>query len=294
MQKVIARRVNVNVVDNEGNNCLHLALHKDAFFHSEVEPMAILDTCAFKLSLDLKDRTCNVVVASSLFHFGANFYQKNMENKTPVDLIMDENLKEKLTAILPPLCTYCKTNFASKFQPCQHSVLCSECQICITCETCPTCQQPVFGPGEFESQKLDGKLLHGAAKKLGSQWQQVDAPTFGKFTKLSQPKPSTSQPKPSASQPDESLNLGKEHLHNVAKNIGIKWQQVGRELGIRQADLDIIRHDYPYNVVEQTFQMLHKWFQSCDPAKRTLGTLKEALTEMECFNALEHLSSDVN
>eukprot|EP00106_Octopus_bimaculoides_P015595 XP_014783037.1 PREDICTED: uncharacterized protein LOC106878359 [Octopus bimaculoides] len=241
MQKVIARRVNVNVVDNEGNNCLHLALHKDAFFHSEVEPMAILDTCAFKLSLDLKDRTCNVVVASSLFHFGANFYQKNMENKTPVDLIMDENLKEKLTAILPPLCTYCKTNFASKFQPCQHSVLCSECQICITCETCPTCQQPVFGPGEFESQKLDGKLLHGAAKKLGSQWQQV-----------------------------------------------------GRELGIRQADLDIIRHDYPYNVVEQTFQMLHKWFQSCDPAKRTLGTLKEALTEMECFNALEHLSSDVN
>ncbi|XP_014783439.1 uncharacterized protein LOC106878668 [Octopus bimaculoides] len=36
--------------------------------------------------------------------------------------------------------------------------------------------------------------------------QQVDAPTFGKFTKLSQPKPSASQPEPSTSQHEPSTS----------------------------------------------------------------------------------------
>ncbi|CAJ1099318.1 Hypothetical predicted protein [Octopus vulgaris] len=47
-----------------------------------------------------------------------------------------------------------------------------------------------------------------------------------------------------------------------------------------------------YNIVEQGYQMLLKWFQSCDPAKRTPQTLKEALLETECFSALECLLSD--
>ncbi|CAJ1099322.1 E3 ubiquitin-protein ligase MIB1-like isoform X2 [Octopus vulgaris] len=66
----------------------------------------------------------------------------------------------------------------------------------------------------------------------------------------------------------------------------------GRELEITDEDLQIVRHENPYNIVEQGYQMLLKWFQSCDPAKRTPQTLKEALLETECFVAAECLLSD--
>ncbi|CAJ1099295.1 ankyrin-3-like isoform X22 [Octopus vulgaris] len=65
-----------------------------------------------------------------------------------------------------------------------------------------------------------------------------------------------------------------------------------RELEITDEDLQIVRHENPYNIVEQGYQMLLKWFQSCDPAKRTPQTLKEALLETECFVAAECLLSD--
>ncbi|CAI9725073.1 ankyrin repeat RF_0381 [Octopus vulgaris] len=68
----------------------------------------------------------------------------------------------------------------------------------------------------------------------------------------------------------------------------------GRELGIKQVDLNIIRSDFPNDTAEQGFQMLYKWFQCCDPANRTLKTLTEALKEFECFDALECLSLDTN
>ncbi|CAI9743469.1 E3 ubiquitin-protein ligase MIB1-like [Octopus vulgaris] len=68
--------------------------------------------------------------------------------------------------------------------------------------------------------------------------------------------------------------------------------QRGRELEITQDDLEIIKIDHSYSVMEQGSQMLLKWFQSCDPAKRTPQTLKEALLETECFTALECLLSD--
>ncbi|CAI9744116.1 repeat, PH and SEC7 domain containing secG-like isoform X17 [Octopus vulgaris] len=68
----------------------------------------------------------------------------------------------------------------------------------------------------------------------------------------------------------------------------------GRELGIKQHDLDIIKLDHSHSVREQSFQMLLTWFQSCDPAKRTLQILKEALERTECFIAIECLSSEFN
>ncbi|XP_029654209.1 receptor-interacting serine/threonine-protein kinase 1 [Octopus sinensis] len=95
-------------------------------------------------------------------------------------------------------------------------------------------------------------------------------------------------------EPVESVNLDEKLLHSVAKKLGNKWQQLGRELGIKQVDLNIIKSDFPNDTAEQSFQMLYKWFQCCDPANRTLKTLTEALTEIECFDALERLSLDTN
>ncbi|CAI9744103.1 E3 ubiquitin-protein ligase MIB2-like isoform X14 [Octopus vulgaris] len=68
----------------------------------------------------------------------------------------------------------------------------------------------------------------------------------------------------------------------------------GRELGIKQNDLEIIRQDYPLDVVEQGFQMLLKWYRDNDPEKRTLPILKEALEKTEYYDALECLSSEFN
>ncbi|CAJ1099265.1 E3 ubiquitin-protein ligase MIB2-like [Octopus vulgaris] len=73
-----------------------------------------------------------------------------------------------------------------------------------------------------------------------------------------------------------------------------KQRSSWRELGIKQVDLDIIKSDFPNDTAEQSFRMLYKWFQCCDPANRTLKTLMEALTEIECFDALERLTLDTN
>ncbi|CAI9744090.1 ankyrin-3-like isoform X22 [Octopus vulgaris] len=71
-------------------------------------------------------------------------------------------------------------------------------------------------------------------------------------------------------------------------------RRVGRELEIKQTDLEIIRHDYPQSVREQGFQMLLKWHQLCDREKHTLQILKAALKETECYDALKCLPSEFN
>ncbi|CAI9743513.1 repeat, PH and SEC7 domain containing secG-like isoform X17 [Octopus vulgaris] len=73
------------------------------------------------------------------------------------------------------------------------------------------------------------------------------------------------------------------------ENYGLsdKTSSGGRELGIKQIDLNIIMYDHFHTVVEQGFQMLLKWYQGCDPAKRTLRILKEALERTDCHDALE-------
>ncbi|CAJ1099353.1 E3 ubiquitin-protein ligase MIB2-like [Octopus vulgaris] len=79
---------------------------------------------------------------------------------------------------------------------------------------------------------------------------------------------------------------------NVARQKDFIHQR--RELGIKQVDLNIIKSDFPNDTAEQSFQMLYKWFQCCDPANRTLKTLTDALKEFECSDALERLSLDTN
>ncbi|XP_014767636.1 uncharacterized protein LOC106867311 [Octopus bimaculoides] len=81
-------------------------------------------------------------------------------------------------------------------------------------------------------------------------------------------------------------------LQVVAQLLGSKWQQVGRNLGIRNVQLEIIKLDNPLNTKEQSFQMLYKWYASCDQERRTLETLREALEAAECFEALQCLPSE--
>ncbi|CAI9726805.1 E3 ubiquitin-protein ligase MIB2-like [Octopus vulgaris] len=125
----VSKGADVNAVDKDGNNCLHHVL-KRKLFHSESEEMDVLDEICSQLSLNKEDRLSAVAVACYLAEEGANFHHKNKKNRTPLDIICNSNLKEKLNRFVSIhlQCLLCKDNQATvKFYPCKHTVTCSNC-----------------------------------------------------------------------------------------------------------------------------------------------------------------------
>ncbi|XP_029653038.1 E3 ubiquitin-protein ligase MIB2-like isoform X2 [Octopus sinensis] len=274
IRQLLARGADVNAVDRNGNNCLHLAVEKEVF-HSEGETLSILDECCIELKLNEENRLSGIVVASYLAHQGASFYHINNKKKTPLDLIKNRNLKENLqTFLLSQLpCLFCEDKEATvTFHPCGHCVLCLECCPKHLPKRCLKCRQPVSGRSGFDGPKLSDKAVQTVAEP-----DEIPKPVKKPLKK---------------SQSIESSNLEENHLLRVAKNLGSNWWQVGIFLEIKYNQLDIIKSNNVNNTEEQGFQMLHKWFTSCDPEKRTLRTLRDALREAECFAALQCLPSD--
>ncbi|XP_029657066.1 E3 ubiquitin-protein ligase MIB2-like isoform X2 [Octopus sinensis] len=293
MQRLIARGTNVNVVEHGGNNCLHLALKRKNNFHSEVEHMTMLDQFCVELKLGNEERCSGVVVASYLAHHGANFYCKNKSGRTPLDLIEKENLKKMLKTLFSPQCVFCEDEVATEtFFPCKHLSLCKKCCPQKIPKRCPMCRQNITSKNSLEGPKSSKPEVQMLAeppvnrtfevKEIQKLTEPVEAPTHGKFSKVSEPTSSTTKPV-------ESPVLDEKFLQDVAQNLGGKWQQVGRELGIKTVRLEIIKNDNPLDTVEQSFQMLRRWFTTCDPETRTHRTLGEALEKFECFDALECL-----
>ncbi|CAJ1099284.1 E3 ubiquitin-protein ligase MIB2-like isoform X3 [Octopus vulgaris] len=118
--------IDANVVHKEGDTPLHWAvrgqrydtvlkmLNKTKRFHSEVEPLSILDKFCKDLKLGNEERCSGVVVACYLAHHGANFYCKNKIGRTPLDLIEKENLKKTLKTLFPPQCVFCEDEIISQ------------------------------------------------------------------------------------------------------------------------------------------------------------------------------------
>ncbi|XP_029652081.1 E3 ubiquitin-protein ligase MIB1-like [Octopus sinensis] len=280
MQKLITKGAKINAVDNEGNNCLHLSIKRNVF-HSEEEHIDLLDECCNELRTE--KRLSGVAIANYLARLGGDFHCKNTDCFTPLDLLQKADLKEKFKRAFPLQCVFCEDEVATeKFLPCKHLLLCKKCSPRKMPKRCPMCGQNITSKSSLVGRQSSKREVQVLADSVVSQMFE---------DKGVQTDPLSSQ---STSQQGESVNLGEEHLHSVAKNLGSKWQQLGRELRIKQVDLDVIKYNYSNDVVEQSFQMLYKWFTSCDPPKRTLGTLKDALNKTECFDALEHLSIDVN
>ncbi|XP_029652129.1 serine/threonine-protein phosphatase 6 regulatory ankyrin repeat subunit B-like isoform X2 [Octopus sinensis] len=277
--KLIAIGANINAVDGDGNSCLHLAV-KTEVFNSEDAPMDLLNECCTALTLKNEEMLSGIVVARYLASQGADFHHKNNKNNTPLDLIKDPNLREKLETFLPPQCLWCRNKAATtKVHPCGHLVICKGCSN-VPLQQCLKCLKPVISRGRVEAPKFEDRCVQTEAtcQELGAASQAIEAPTRGK-----------SEPTSSTSQPVESPVLDEKFLQDVAQNFGGKWQQVGRELGIKSVQLEFIRYDYPYNTVEQSFQMLRRWFTTCDPETRTHRTLRKALDKFECFDALKCL-----
>ncbi|XP_029656409.1 E3 ubiquitin-protein ligase MIB2-like isoform X2 [Octopus sinensis] len=260
IHKLIINGANINAVDNDGNNCLHLSIIKKEMFHSEVEPIPILDECCRELQLDMDRRLSGIVVLSYLASQGANLYHRNKKKKvTPLDYIKDQHVKENLKTFLQSLCRWCQEKKATvTLHPCQHTVICQNCCSQMTFKQCPICRQHILRKSGFVCPKSEEKAVQTVAESF------------------------------------DSVMVEEKHLHWVSRSLAGKWQELGRELGIKQDDLEIIRHDYSSSVVEQGFQMLLKWCRSNDPEKRTLRILKAALERTDCFGAIECLSSEFN
>ncbi|CAI9744532.1 E3 ubiquitin-protein ligase MIB2-like [Octopus vulgaris] len=213
LQKLVSHGAELDALDADGNNCLHLAVVKKDKFHSEEETGEHLDYFWKRLRLEKEDKLCGTVIACYLGRLGANFHQKNNSGKTPVDLIVSD-YQEKIKELFPSFCLLCGVKEVSvTLLPCGDKVICRKCYEDTQPHVCPKCQKPI-----------------------------------------------------------ESYNIR------------------GMELGIRHVELEMIRHDYPFDTVEQSYQMLLRWFRGCDPMERTLETLIKALEQYECYAALERLS----
>ncbi|XP_014782788.1 26S proteasome non-ATPase regulatory subunit 10 [Octopus bimaculoides] len=169
IHKLLSHGADINAVDNDDNNCLHLAVKK-GMFHSEGEALGILDECCAMLELGKNARLSGAVIATYLALQGANFYHRNHNNANPLDLVENPDLKEKLKSNFPSLCLFCEVKASTlKCQSCGHVVICEECGI----KTCPECQKHITRKSRIESPKLKEKDLLKVAKKLGSNWWQV-------------------------------------------------------------------------------------------------------------------------
>ncbi|CAI9744512.1 E3 ubiquitin-protein ligase MIB2-like isoform X2 [Octopus vulgaris] len=90
----------------------------------------------------------------------------------------------------------------------------------------------------------------------------------------------------------EGSKLNEKLLETVSKKIEFRWQQIGRELELKQAQLEVFKKEFPNDHVKHAHLMLLKWFTTCDPEKRTLKTLRDALEDAECTEAVNCLPSD--
>ncbi|XP_029656683.1 E3 ubiquitin-protein ligase MIB2-like isoform X2 [Octopus sinensis] len=351
IHKLIILGANINAVDNDGNNCLHLAIKKKEMFHSEVEPIPILDECCRELQLDMDRRFSGIVVGSYLASKGASLYHRNDKKVTPLDYIKNQHLKEKLKTFLQSLCRWCQEKKATvTLHPCQHTVTCQNCCSQMTFKQCPICRQHIRSKSGFVCPKSEEEAAQAVVEPVvcpksedkavqavvesvvcpKSEDKAVQAVVESVVCPKSEEKAvqavvesvvcprcrekavkmvvesveslnleenrahSTSKKVAVKQQQVETPKLEERCLQDVAKLLGANWQQVGRNLGIRNVQLGIIRHDNPLNTKEQSFQMLHTWYTSCDPERRTLKTLRKALEEAECFEALECLPSEEN
>ncbi|XP_036355466.1 E3 ubiquitin-protein ligase MIB2-like isoform X3 [Octopus sinensis] len=274
MHKLIDRGASINVVDGEGNSCLHLAVKND-MFDSEGITMDILDEYCNELDLRKEERLSGTVVARYLAGQGADFYYKNDKNNTPLDLIKNSNLREKLQTFLPPVCLRCRNRTATiKYHPCEHLLISKQCSI-VPLQRCLKCRKLVTSKSEVETAKVETKEVRTVTKR-------VESPKFKE------------KGVQTVAEPFDSQKLEEKDLLKVALRLGGEWWKVGIFLDIKTSELEIIKRDNSNDIVEQSYQMMYKWFTSCDPKRRTAETIKAALEEAECYNALECLSLDKN
>ncbi|GFR94762.1 E3 ubiquitin-protein ligase MIB2, partial [Elysia marginata] len=166
LELLVSRGARVNVTDEDGDTCLHLALMRQTVA-TEKDGSPMLDAIRSQLNLSEGEDQTGAAIACYLAQHGAELRARNNQGKTPMDIITDPKIEEVVKQFAtvfiqkqaPPMkpaapeCDVClNPNPLVTFQPCGHSVVCEEC--CIKMKKCIECKAII----DFKKTR-DGRVI---------------------------------------------------------------------------------------------------------------------------------------
>ena len=84
--------------------------------------------------------------------------------------------------------------------------------------------------------------------------------------------------------------MTEKHLDLLRDNIGAKWKQCARRLGLSDVELEEIDHDYDRDgLSEKVYQMLGRWSMKEGSVGCTLGSICKALDNIVKVDVLQRL-----
>ncbi|XP_036369490.1 E3 ubiquitin-protein ligase mib1-like isoform X5 [Octopus sinensis] len=162
IELLISKEADINAKDDDGDTCLHLAVSNRKITPRKDSEILKKVRTQFNLGKDEPDW---FVIACYLVFHGGKRYHENHRGKTPLDIIKDESLREKLrnfalksTSAQPKKdhaaepqsdtreCWLCSDKQAIvSFKPCNHVLLCDDCFKKATIKKCLKCREPIEG-----------------------------------------------------------------------------------------------------------------------------------------------------
>ncbi|CAH1773486.1 unnamed protein product [Owenia fusiformis] len=178
IEQLVSKGADVNVQDEDGDTCLHLALMRQTVA-SESNNLPFLTSIRNELGMTNQEGQTGAAIACYLAQQGALLNTKNLQEKTPLDIISDPKVEEAIKQFaaefaagnsteLPvtdqaesgPECMVCCDVSANvTFKPCGHRIVCSDC--CVKMKKCLVCQ------GIIEKKIGKGGLLMAPSPTAG-------------------------------------------------------------------------------------------------------------------------------
>ena len=100
----------------------------------------------------------------------------------------------------------------------------------------------------------------------------------------------TDYPVQRALDPSHQLTESDIHESHLPEQIGLKWKDLARELGLIQSTIDMIENEKLHCNEECCMELLARWRRQ-NGTEATVGKLKEALEKIELKNVGENLIS---
>ncbi|XP_013397887.1 E3 ubiquitin-protein ligase MIB2 isoform X2 [Lingula anatina] len=196
LELLVSKGADVNVQDEDGDTCLHLALMRQNVA-TELDNSPILAAIRSQLGMTEDDTNTGTAIACYLAQQGASLTNKNAQGKTPLDVITDPKVQEQLkqfagvqtsTPANPaensmPSCKVCEDDPADvKFMPCGHQISCSDC--CAKMKKCLECGVPIqskvaaggtpIKPSSVKRQDSSNDFSESKFQELQAKMQEME------------------------------------------------------------------------------------------------------------------------